>query len=145
MRERCEVPTRADGAPTRDERQNSASETLDEELRRLEAGSGVALGQRVGAEQHRRTDDVVRIRLADAARMASQQPDLELFTELFRDRLRHEAAEPGVDAVRVLTASVGCALDDLARRPHPFPRLVREADRRALDGDGPDVVDGEIV
>ena len=44
------------------------------------------------------------IRLADAARVRAQQPQLQLLGQLLGDRAVDEAAEAGVDAVRVLAA-----------------------------------------
>ena len=44
--------------------------------------------------------------------MAAQQAQLQLLGQLLRDRLRDEAAEAGVDAVRVLARAVRGALDE---------------------------------
>ena len=41
-----------------------------------DARAGVALRERVRAQEHRRADDLVRVRLADAARVAPEQPEL---------------------------------------------------------------------
>ena len=141
MRERCEIATRPDRAARGHTREHAAVEALDQELDRLDSGARVALGERVRAEQHRRADDLVRVRLADPAGMAAQQAKLQLLDLVVRDRLRDEAAEPGVDAVRVLAHP----LDERARRLHPRPRLVRERHRHTVDGDLPDVLDPEVV
>ena len=116
MRERREVAAGADRATRRDVRQHPAVEALDQELDGLDPSAGIPLRERVRAQQHRRADDLVRIRLTDAARVAAQQPKLELLDLLVRDRLRHEPAEPRVDAVRVL--AVNGPLDELARGLH---------------------------
>ena len=72
-----------------------------------------------------------RIRLADAARVRAEQPELQLLGQLFRDGARDEATEPGVDAVRVLARAVRGALDELARGAHLLARGVGEHGRRA--------------
>ena len=102
MRERREVAARADRAAARHVRQDAAVEALEQQLDGLDARARVALGERVRAQQHRRAHDLVRVRLADAARVAAQQAQLELLGQLLRDRPRDEAAEAGVDAVGVL-------------------------------------------
>ena len=53
-------------------RHSSSSSTVDD------ARPGEPLRERVRAQEHRRAHDVVRIRLADAARMAAQETELEL-------------------------------------------------------------------
>jgi hypothetical protein len=79
------------------------------------------------------------IRLADAARVAAQEAELQLLGQLLRDRLRDEAAEAGVDAVGVLARPW-----PRCRRP-PRGRAIalagspRERARAAVDGDRPDV------
>ena len=75
---------------------------------------------------------VVRIRLADAARVRAEQAQLQLLGQLLRDLLRDEAAEAGVDAVGVLVRAVRGALDD-ARAPRASARARRRraARRRA--------------
>ena len=50
-----------------------ADEALDQQLDGLDLRARVPLRERVGAQQHRGTHDVVRIRLADAAGVAAQQ------------------------------------------------------------------------
>jgi len=56
-----------------------------------------------------------------------------------------EAAEARVDAVGVLLRSVRRALDECTGRPHLVARGVREPGRGTLNGDGPDIGDGQIV
>ena len=125
MRERREIARRADRAAARHDRQHAAVEALEQQLDRLDARAGVALRERVRAQQHRRAHDLVRVRLPDAARVRAQQPQLQLLGQLLGDRAVDEAAEAGVDAVRVLARSVRSALDELARRAH-----LRRARRR---------------
>src|SRR5262249_61596607 len=112
---------------------------------RHRSGAGVALGERVRPQEHRCADDLVRVRLADAARVAPEQAQLELLGQLLRDRARDEAAEAGVDAVGVLLATVRGLLDDLARGGHAVACGIGESDRPAVDGDLPDVGEREIV
>ena len=104
VRERREVAGRADRAARRHVRQHAAVQALEQQLDGLDARAGVALRERVRAQQHRRAHDLVGIRLAHAAGMRPQQAQLQLLGQLLRDRLRDEPAEAGVDAVRVLAA-----------------------------------------
>ena len=125
VRERREVAAGADRTAARHVRQHAAVQAVDEQLHGLDPRARAALRERVRAQQHRRAHDLVRIRLADTARVASQQSQLKLLRELLRDRLGHEAAEAGVDAVGVLARPVRRALDDL-----PAPRASCRARRR---------------
>ena len=74
--ERREVAGRADAAARRDDGHETAVETREHELDRLDTRSRVPLGERVRAEKHRRAHDLVRIRLADAARMRAEKSQL---------------------------------------------------------------------
>src|SRR5438034_8044016 len=56
-----------------------------------------------------------------------------------------EATEARVDAVRVLLETVGGPLDEGTGGGHLLPGGVRKRDRHTLDGDPPDVLDGEVV
>ncbi len=118
MRERREIAARADRAARRHLGQDAPIQALEQQLDRLDTRAGVALRERVRTEEHRRSNDVVGVRLPDSARVAAQQAKLELLRQLVGDVRRHEAAETRVDAVRVLAAS---ALDELPRRAHAFP------------------------
>ena len=146
VRERREIAARADRAAARHARQDAAVEALDQQLDGLDARARVALRERVRAQQHRGAHDLVRVRLADAAGVAAEEAQLELLGQLLRDRARDEAAEAGVDAVRVLLAPVRRLLDELARRA-PSARAPRRQARpaRPVDGDRPDVGESEIV
>ena len=117
VRQRREVAARPDGAARRHVRQEARAEHRDEQLDRLDAGARVALRQRVRAQEHRRAHDVVGVRIADAAGMAAQQPQLQLGRLLGRDRLGDEPAEAGVDAVRVVS---DLGLEEGARRRRPL-------------------------
>jgi hypothetical protein len=77
--------------------------------------------------------------------MAAQEPELELLGQLLGDRLRHEAAEAGVDPVRVLARAVGRPLDERARRLHAPAGRGRDRSRAAVDGHAPDVLDGQVL
>src|SRR5262245_47669342 len=145
VREWREVAACADRAPARHVREDAAVEALDKQFDGFDPRSRVALRERVCAKEHRGTDDLVRVRLADPARMAPQQPQLQLLRQLLGDRARDEATEARVDAVRVLFATVRGVLDDLARRGHSLPGRVGEADRPPAECDFPDVVQNEIV
>ena len=141
MGERCEVAAGAHRAASRDVRQDAAVEAFDQQLDRLDPRARVALRERVRPQQHRRADDAGRIGLADAARVAAQQAELELVDAVVGDRLGDEAAEARVDAVGVL----GRLLDERTGRLHLTARLVGEADGRAVHGDLPDVLQPEVV
>ena len=143
VRQRSEIAARPDRAARRHARQDASVQALDQELDELDASSGVALRERVRPQEHRRPHDLVRIGVADAARMAAEEPQLELLDLVVRDRARDEPPEAGVDAVRVLPTRD--ALDELPRGLHLAPRLVRERDRDPVDGDLPDVLDREVV
>ncbi len=145
MRERREVAGRADAPAARHDRDEAAVQAAEQQLDGLDARTRVALRERVRAQKHRGPDDLVGIRLADAARVRAQKAQLELLGQLLRDRARDEAAEPRVDAVRVLARAMRSALDELAGGAHLLPRRVGELDRRAVHGDRPDVVDGQIL
>src|SRR5581483_6990816 len=145
MGERGKVAARADRAPARDDRKHAAVEALEQQLDELGPRARAAFRERVRAQQHRRPDDLVRVGGADTARVAAQQAQLELLGQLLGNRLRDEAAEAGVDAVRVLAAPVGGAVDHRSRRLHPFARGVSERRPPALDGDRPHVVDRQVV
>ena len=71
-----------------------------------------------------------RVRIAHAARVAPQEPQLQLGRELGRDRLRDEAAEPRVDPVRVLAAGAAA----IARRARGRRRVSACRRRRARRG-----------
>ena len=131
MRERREIARRSDRPAARHDRQHAAIEAVEQQLDRLDARAGVALRERVRAQEHRGAHDLVRIRLADAARMRAQQPQLQLAGQLLRNRAVDEAAEAGVDAVRVLLRSVRRALDERARGAHLVARGVGERRGRA--------------
>ena len=143
VRKRSKIAARAHRATRRHARQHAAVQALDEELDELDPGARIALREGVRPQEHRRPDDLVRIRVADPARMATEEPELQLLDLVVRDRPRHEAPEAGVDAVRVLVA--GDALDELASRLHLPPRLVRQRDGNPVDGDVPDMLDREVV
>ena len=141
---RCASGARSPLAPTEPRLgtcgQHAAVEALDQQLDRLDPRARVALRERVRAQQHRRAHDLVRVRLADAARVAAQQAELQLLGQLLGNRLRDEAAEAGVDAVRVLARAVRGALDELARRAIRSRAASASATGRAADGDLPDVL-----
>ena len=145
VRERREITARPDGATARDDREDSAVETLEQELDELGPRAGPALRQRVRAEQHRGADDLVRVRLPHAARVAAQEAQLQLLGQLLRDRLRDEAAEPGVHTVGVLAPSVRGAIDDRAGLDHPPACGLGKRRGRARDRNRPHVVDGQIL
>src|SRR3954470_16209521 len=98
MGERRKVAAGADRPPARNVREDAVVEALDQELYGDDARAGVALGEGVGAQQHRRANDLVRVWLPDATRVAAQEPQLELLGELFRNRARDEPSEAGVHA-----------------------------------------------
>ena len=103
------------------------------------------LGEDVRAQEHRRTNDLGRVRVADAAGVAPEKPELELGAQLGRDRLRDEPAEARVDPVGVLALDGRDALDELACGGELAASLVGELGLRTADGDCPDVPDRQIV
>jgi adenylosuccinate synthase len=114
---------------------HAAVEQRDQRLERLDADAREALGQHVRAQRHRRANRPHRQDLADARGVAAQQVDLQRREIGLLDPRLREVAESGVDAVDRLVA-VGLRIDDRARRRDPGPRLGREADGRAVVGDG---------
>src|SRR5437899_1774224 len=85
------------------------------------------------APTERAADDLVGVRLADAACVRAQQPQLQFPGLLLRDRDRYEPPEAGVDAVGVLTAAVHGPLDQLPCRAHLLARLVRQRGAGSID------------
>ena len=142
VRQRREVAARPDGAARRHVRHEARAEHRDEQLDRLDAGARVTLCERVRTQEHRRAHDVVGVRIADAAGMAAQQPQLQLGRLLGRDRLRDEPAEAGVDAVRVVA---DLRLEERARRSRPLAAASSQRNVSAPDRDVPDVPDREVV
>ena len=145
MREWREVAARPDGAAARHARDHAALEAPEQKLDRLDARTRRAFRERVGAEDHRGADDLAGVRLADAAGVAPQQPQLQLLGQLFGDGLRDEPAEAGVDPVGVLARAVRGAFDQLTRCAHLRARLVGERDAGFAVGDRAHVFDPEIV
>ena len=145
MRERREVAGGADRAAARHDRQHAAVEQREQQLDGLDPRARVALRERVRAQEHRRADDLVGVRLADAARVRAEQPQLQLGGLLLRDRDRDEAAEAGVDAVGVLAACRARRARRARGRRSSSPAPVGELGARPFDRDRPDVVDRQVV
>src|SRR5690349_8508371 len=145
MGERGEIARRSDRAATRHHGHDSTPEAVEQELDGLDPRAGASLRKRVRAEEHRRAHDLVRVRVADTARVRAEQAKLQLLGQLLGNRAVDEAAEARVDAVRVLTASVRRAFHELSSRAHLVARRAREADRHAVDGDRPYVRDHQVV
>ena len=110
MREGRQVAGGSDRPSSGDVREDAAVEALEEQLDRLDPRTRVALRERVGAQQHRRADDLVGVGRADPAGVRTEQAQLQLLGQLLRDLLGDEAPEAGVDAVGVLVAAVRDAL-----------------------------------
>ena len=145
MCERSQVAAGTDRASARHDRQDAPVEALEQELDELRARAGASLGERVGAQEHRRPHDLVGIGVADPTGVAPQQAQLELLRQLLRNGLGDEAPEAGVDAVRVLAAPVRGPVDNLPGSVHLRARRVRENGPRTSDGHCPDVVDRQVV
>ena len=144
MRQRREIAARPQRPARRHHRQHAGREHVDEELHELAAHAGRALRQRVRAEQHRRPHDLVREGVADAARVAAHEVQLELGRLPRVDVHVDEPAEAGVHSVgRPLVADD--ALDQRAGLVDLAQRLGRERDREAAQRDSLDVVDGQVV
>src|SRR2546428_12685640 len=77
--------------------------------------------------------------------MTAEQAQLQLARQLFGDRLRDEAAEAGVDPVRVLAGAVRGSVDELAGGPHLCPRTVGERRALPVHRDRPDVLDRQVL
>ena len=120
MGQRSEVPAGSDRAATGHVRQDATVEASDDQLDGVDVRARVALGEGVRTEEHRRAHDLGRIRLADAAGMAAQEPELKLLGQLLGNGAGDKAAEAGVDAVGVLARSVDGSLDEVARGAHPL-------------------------
>jgi hypothetical protein len=124
MSERRKIAARPYRPAARHPWEDAAVEALDEELGHLDPRSRAADGKRVRAKEQGGTHDLLGIRLADAAGVAAQEPDLQLVSQLRRDRFRDELSEAGVDTVG--PGRIGRSpLDDLARRAHPLLRRFR--------------------
>ena len=142
VRERREIPARADRAARGDARVHAGVHERDERVQRLEADAREAFCQRVGAQCHRGADRARRQRIADAGRMAAQQVELERLERVGRDLHVGKRSEAGVDAVGRLVAA-RAPIHDLARRAHARARLGRERDGLAAIGDRDELFDGE--
>ena len=142
MRERGQIAARTHRAARGHVRDDPGVEDGEQQLDGLHAGARVSLRDRVRPQHHRRADDVVGIRLADAAGVAAQQPQLQLLGLVLGDRLRHEAAEARVDAVRVLAAQI---VEQRPRATHALDRARRQRDRATADRDVLDVLDREVI
>ena len=88
MSEGRQIAARAHRAARRDVRDDPGVEHRQQQLDGLDAGAGISLRDRVRAQHHRRADDVVGIRLAHAAGVAAQEPQLQLLGLVLGDRLR---------------------------------------------------------
>jgi len=140
--QRSEISGCADRAARRNVRKDTAVQALEQQLDRLHARSGVALRQGVCAQEHRGAHHRVRIRLAHAARVRPQQPQLQFLGQLLGDLLRDEAAEAGIHTVGVLVRTVRDPLDDLPGGAHLNSRTLGERrGRPPLDGHRPDVLE----
>ena len=144
MSQRSEVAARADRASARHLRQDPVLETIEQPLGDLRASPRVPLRKRVRAHEQRCPDDLVRIGLADAARMAAQQSELELLGQLSGHPRRDEAPEARRHPVRRPLRG-NRLVDDLARRRHLLARGIVQLRGGALDRDLPDVGGGEVL
>ena len=142
MSEGCQIAARTHRAARGDVRDDPGVEHREQQLDGLDPGAGISLRDRVRAQHHRGADDVVGIRLAHAAGVAAQEPQLQLLGLVLGDRLRHEAAEARVDAVGVLAAQI---VEQRPRATHPLDRARRQRDRATADRDVLDVVDREVI
>ena len=123
-------------------RNDAGAEHGQQELDGLDASARIALGDRVCPQHHRGADDVVGVGLAHAARVATEEPELELLGLVVRDRLGHETAEARVDAVGVLATKV---VEQRSRALHALDRGRRQTHRATADRDVMDVVDREVI
>jgi len=73
MGKRREISRRSNRTATRDDGKHTAIEAAEQKLDGFDARAGIALCERVGAQQHRGAHDLVRIRLADPARVRTEQ------------------------------------------------------------------------
>ncbi len=142
VRQRREVSARTDRASCRHVGDDIRPEHRDEQLDRLDAGAGVSLRESVRPQEHRGAHDLVGVRLADPAGVTPKEPELQLGRLLRRDRLRDEATEARVDAVRVVT---DLRLEERTRGGRALASLCPQRDGPVLDRDVPDVADGEVV
>ena len=94
VRERREVAGGADRAAARHDGQHAAVEEREQQLDRLDPRARVALRERVRAQEHRRADDLVGVRLADAARVRAQEPQLQLPGLLLGDATATKRPKP---------------------------------------------------
>ena len=140
--ERREVAARSDGSSGRDPGHDARVEHRYEQVDRLDTRTRVALCERVRPKQHRGADNLVRVRLADAAGVTAQQPQLELLRLLGRNGLGDEAPESRVDAVGVV-ADLG--LEKRPRCGDAAPALLTEERRPPFDRDLPHIGDRQVL
>ncbi len=140
-----EVAACTDRPAARDVGQKTGIQQREQCFDELDARTGRSFRERIGAQEQSRTNDLVGVRIADTARVAAEQSDLQLFGLLLRDRPRHEPAEARVHAVGVLARAVRRPLDEIACRAHALARRVAQLRGRPFDGDRPDVGQAKVV
>ena len=121
---------------------DAAIEALDEQLDRRDVRTREPLGESVRAQEHRPAYDLVGVRRAHTARVASQEPQLELLGHVFGDVRGHETTEPRVHAVGVLSAN---RVDELARGTHSVLCALRHLGGSTTDRGVPHVDESEIL
>ena len=144
MGEWREVAARADRASARHLGNHATAETVEQQLRDLEPSPRVALRKRIRAHEHRRPHDLVRVRLADAARVAAEQAHLQLLGQLARYPSRDEAAEAGGHAVGRFIPSERL-VHDCASRGHLLAGAFVELRACRSDRHVPDIGNGEVL
>ena len=111
MRQGREIAARADRAAARHARMHAPVEQVEEALERGSANAGVALGEHVRAQRHRRAYRANRERLADARRVTAKQIELERTKRAARNGRLRQRTKAGVDPVHRVVAR-GFAIDD---------------------------------
>ena len=143
MGERREVARRADAALLGHDRVDPGVEHRQQSIDEQRPAAAVAEGERVGAQEEHRPDDLARERSAHPRGVAHQQVLLQLAGLRGLDERRGEGTESGRHAVH--HGALGDErLDDVARLLHPLARVRVEGRGRALPGDGLDVGDGQV-
>ncbi len=140
--ERREIAGCADGAARGNDRQYVALEQRQQRLDDLGSRAGEASGKGVRFQQEDEPHDTVRQRLADPARMAAHEIELQLAHLVGRDALVRECAEPGRNAVAHSIAA-HCVAHGLDAPKHRRTRVRGERDCERLRYERTHIVERE--
>ena len=144
VRQRHEVPARAERAFAGNFRQHTAIQRREQQINQFLANARVASRQRIGAGQHHgaRLHRGEQRALSDQQMM--EQMDLMLGQVFCRDAKTAQRAEARVDAVDGARLG-GQGFDQLAAAPNQRPRFGHQRAWVLKTSGSPEFLEGEIV